>query len=232
MSCDLQYRLQSRKRLRILAAGVVGVVLLALADLMTGSSGMKLAAVLQALLQGPETGTAEAVIVWSIRLPMTLTAFFVGAALSLAGLQIQNITGNALASPSTLGISSAAGFGAAGAITAGFTIFGMLWLGTALAAFSMAIIVSAAIYWLGGRRGMSPSTVILAGIVMNFFFMALQQFLQYQASPEVAQLISGWTFGNLERSTWTSTGNSRCRRDRRSGIFDRTLVGTNDAHHR
>ena len=110
-----------------------------------------------------------------------------------------------MASPSTLGISSAAGFGAAGAITAGFTIFGMLWLGTALAAFSMAIIVSAAIYWLGGRRGMSPSTVILAGIVMNFFFMALQQFLQYHASPEVAQLISGWTFGNLERSTWTST---------------------------
>ena len=205
MSCDLQYRLQSQKRLRILAAGGVGVVLLALADLMTGSSGMKLAAVLQALLQGPEAGTAEAVIVWSIRLPMTLTAFFVGAALSLAGLQIQNITGNALASPSTLGISSAAGFGAAGAITAGFTIFGMLWLGTALAAFSMAIIVSAAIYWLGGRRGMSPSTVILAGIVMNFFFMALQQFLQYHASPEVAQLISGWTFGNLERSTWTST---------------------------
>ena len=159
MSCDLQYRLQSRKRLRILAAGVVGVVLLALADLMTGSSGMKLAAVLQALLQGPEAGTAEAVIVWSIRLPMTLTAFFVGAALSLAGLQIQNITGNALASPSTLGISSAAGFGAAGAITVGFTIFGMLWLGTALAAFSMAIIVSAAIYWLGGRRG-SPAVSV------------------------------------------------------------------------
>ena len=206
MSCDLQYRLQSQKRLRILAAGGVGVVLLALADLMTGSSGMKLAEVLQALLQGPEAGTAEAVIVWSIRLPMTLTAFFVGAALSLAGLQIQNITGNALASPSTLGISSAAGFGAAGAITVGFTIFGMLWLGTALAAFSMAIIVSAAIYWLGGRRGMSPSTVILAGIVMNFFFMALQQFLQYHASPEVAQIINGWTFGNLERSSWLAAG--------------------------
>lgn len=47
--------------------------------------------------------------------------------------------------------------------------------------------------------------MILAGIVMNFFFMALQQFLQYHASPEVAQLISGWTFGNMERSTWTST---------------------------
>ena len=172
MSCDLQYRLQSRKRLRILAAGVVGVVLLALADLMTGSSGMKLAAVLQALLQGPEAGTAEAVIVWSIRLPMTLTAFFVGAALSLAGLQIQNITGNALASPSTLGISSAAGFGAAGAITAGFTIFGMLWLGTALAAFFAAL------------RMLKPiqlEIAITATIIPIKIFLPLEREILFQA---------------------------------------------------
>lgn len=205
MSCDLHYRLQSQRRLTRLTVGFAGLLALALADLMTGSSGLGLREVVGAIAAGPSSDSLEAVIVWSIRLPMTLTALFVGAALSVAGLQIQNITGNALASPSTLGISSAAGFGAAAAITGGITVFGMLWLGTALAAFAMAVIVSAAIYWLGGRRGMSPSTVILAGIVMNFFFMALQQFLQYHASPEVAQLISGWTFGNLERSTWTST---------------------------
>lgn len=204
MSCDLQYRLQGRNRRRVLTAGLLGLVALVLADLTTGSSGMSLETVLKAIAQGPEAASTEAVIVWSIRLPMTVTALFVGAALSLAGLQIQNITGNALASPSTLGISSAAGFGAAASISLGFTVFGMLWIGTAIAAFVMALVVSAAIYWLGGRRGMTPSTVILAGIVMNFFFMALQQFLQYHASPEVAQLISGWTFGNLERSTWTS----------------------------
>ena len=204
MSCDLQYRLQGRNRRRVLTAELLGLVALVLADLTTGSSGMSLETVLKAIAQGPETASTEAVIVWSIRLPMTVTALFVGAALSLAGLQIQNITGNALASPSTLGISSAAGFGAAASISLGITVFGMLWIGTALAAFLMALVVSAAIYWLGGRRGMTPSTVILAGIVMNFFFMALQQFLQYHASPEVAQLISGWTFGNLERSTWTS----------------------------
>ncbi len=205
MSCDLQYRQQSRRRLCILWIGLIVLALLSLIDLTTGSFAIKLNEVIAALAAGPNSDSLQAVVIWSIRLPMTLTALFVGTALSLAGLQIQNITGNALASPSTLGISSAAGFGAAGAITIGFTVFGMLWLGTALAAFVMAILVSAAIYWLGARRGMSPSTVILAGIVMNFFFMALQQFLQYHASPEVAQLISGWTFGNLERSTWTST---------------------------
>ena len=41
---------------------------------------------------------------------------------------------------------------------------------------------------------------------MNFFFQALQQYLQYRASPEIAQIISGWTFGNLQRSSWISAG--------------------------
>lgn len=52
---------------------------------------------------------------------------------------------------------------------------------------------------------MSPATLILAGIIMNFFFVALQQLLIYLASPETAQLINGWTFGNLERAGWLST---------------------------
>ena len=55
---------------------------------------------------GPSGQSPEALILWSLRLPMTLTALFVGAALALAGLQIQTITANALASPSTLGITS------------------------------------------------------------------------------------------------------------------------------
>ncbi len=188
----------------ILAAGAVAVILLLLIDLTTGASEMPAGSVLGALAAGPFGGTTESFIIWDLRLPMSVTALFVGTALSVAGLEIQNITGNALASPSTLGISSAASFGAALSITLGFSVFGTLWVGTALSAFIWALAISAAIYWLGNRRGMNPATLILAGIVMNFFFMALQQFLQYQASPEVAQLINGWSFGNLERSTWTS----------------------------
>ena len=39
---------------------------------------------------------------------------------------------------------------------------------------------------------------------MNFFFTALQQYLQYTASAEVAQIISNWSFGNLSRASWVS----------------------------
>jgi len=202
MSCHVHYRQAMKHRLALIFGLTALTALLFAADLTAGSSGMPLSAVLNALWAGPSGQSPEALILWSLRLPMTLTALFVGAALALAGLQIQTITANALASPSTLGITSGASFGAALAITAGFTVGGELWLGTMTASFLASLLICALILALGRLRGMTPTTLILAGIVMNFFFMALHQFLVYVASPEVAQLISGWTFGNLERAGW------------------------------
>lgn len=53
---------------------------------------------------------------------MTLTAVVVGASLGLAGLLMQTVLANPLASPYTLGISAAAGFGAALSIITGFSV--------------------------------------------------------------------------------------------------------------
>ena len=205
MSCHLQYRQINRKRLGFLLLGVVFLLAAVLLDLTKGTLELTFTAVLEGLRQGPNAESIESAILWQLRLPMTLTSVFVGASLGLAGLQIQNITQNALASPSTLGITSAASFGAALSICFGLSLFNILWIATAVNALVFALAVSAAIYFLSARRGMTPETVILAGIVMNFFFLALQQVLIYQSSPEVAQLINGWTFGNLERASWLST---------------------------
>lgn len=204
MSCHDRYAQVNRQRLTVLLGGALALVFLVLVDLAVGSSNLSLTEALSALVNGPNGTQISSVIVWDIRLPMTLTALFVGMALSVAGLQIQNITGNALASPSTLGITSAASFGAAVAIALGLSVAGVMWIGSALMALVFAVAVSVAIYLLSQQRGMTPQTVILSGIVMNFFFMALQQLLIYWSSPEVAQLINGWTFGNLERSSWLS----------------------------
>lgn len=204
MSCHDRYTRANRIRLyKLLGAGLL-LVVLTLLDLASGSARLPLSEVAAGILAGPDASTMSGVILWHIRLPMSLTEIAVGMALAVAGLQIQNITGNPLASPSTLGITSAAGFGASLAIVTGFSVAGMLWLGSALSALVMALVVSVAIYLLSQHRGMSPYMVILAGIVMNFFFMALQQLLMYWSSPEIAQLINGWTFGNLERSSWLS----------------------------
>lgn len=205
MSCHLHYRETNRRRLAILSSFAVITVALLFADLATGSSGLALRDIFEALQMGPNGESPECVILWSLRLPTTLTALLVGAALSLAGLSIQTITGNALASPSTLGITSGACFGAALAIALGLSVGGALWVGTVGAAFVAALLVSALILAFGRVRGMTPSTLILAGILMNFLFMAMEELLIYLAAPEVAQVISGWTFGNLERASWLST---------------------------
>lgn len=85
-----------KHRLALIFGLTALTALLFAADLTAGSSGMPLSAVLNALLAGPSGQSPEALILWSLRLPMTLTALFVGAALALAGLQIQTITANAL----------------------------------------------------------------------------------------------------------------------------------------
>ena len=194
------YRQLNGRRLltgMVLAILTLGLIVI---DLGMGSSGIGPGEVVDALLGGPDGDTANTAILWSIRLPMTLTCVFVGGSLSLAGLQIQTITNNALASPYTLGITASASFGAAIAITLGLSVAGYLWIGTALLALVFALAVSLLIFYLGR----------LSGIIMNFFFQALQQYLQYRASPEIAQIISGWTFGNLQRSSWMSVVVSGC----------------------
>ena len=195
---------------RLLTGMVLAILTLGLivVDLGMGSSGIGPGEVVDALLGGPDGDTANTAILWSIRLPMTLTCVFVGGSLSLAGLQIQTITNNALASPYTLGITASASFGAAIAITLGLSVAGYLWIGTAL--HSPVLRCLLLIFYLGRLKGMSTSTLILSGIIMNFFFQALQQYLQYRASPEIAQIISGWTFGNLQRSSWMSVVVSGC----------------------
>ena len=173
-------------------------------DLCTGSSGLSLPDLIAALLAGPDGATIHTLIVWMLRLPMTLTCFFVGAALGIAGLEVQNLTHNALASPYTLGITASASFGAALSIVFGFSLAGYLWLGTVFLALAFAILAAGGIFLLGKQRGMGESTLVFAGIITNFFFSALQQFLQFKASPETAQIIASWNFGNISRSTWTS----------------------------
>ena len=158
-------------------------------DIQIGSSSIVLKDLIEAVLEGPEGGSSASFIVWEIRLPMTFTCLFVGASLSLAGLLIQTITNNPLASPYTLGVTAGASFGAAIAITTGFALFGQIWLGVSLAALVMALTVSAFIFYLGSKRSLTATTLILVGVIMNFFFQALQQYLQLPSfSPKSRKL--------------------------------------------
>lgn len=190
-----------RRRLRrgLLTLALLGALLAATAiDLTVGAAQLGLTDIVRMLWPGSAPGNElHQVVFWSIRLPMTLTALVVGASLALAGLLMQTVLANPLASPYTLGISAAAGFGAALAILTGFSLGGALALGTPLLASLMALLACVPIYLLGQRRGMTPQILVLSGIVVLFFFQSLQSLLLFLASPEAMQQIVFWLFGSL-----------------------------------
>jgi iron complex transport system permease protein len=111
-------RLVARRTGLVFVLGVLCVAAFAL-DLVTGPSALAPADVLKGLVAPDALAPSQAAIVWQVRLPYALMAMLVGASLSLAGAEMQTILDNPLASPFTLGVSSAASFGAALAIVLG-----------------------------------------------------------------------------------------------------------------
>ena len=181
------------------------LVFLMVCDLVTGPSGMPLAKVVGGLAAGP--GGADrtvATILWSIRMPQTLTGALVGGCLGLGGLMMQTILANPLASSYTLGFSAAAGFGAALAILFGAALPIAIWVQIPLAAFLSTLTACAMVYAIARFRGAAPETLVLAGIAVLFFFQSLQSLLQFMAAPEVLQQIVFWLFGSLLKASWTS----------------------------
>lgn len=204
------YRQINQRRKVIFLATLVSLITALVIDLMVGPSWLTVGEVIAALWQGPANESVSSSIVWSVRLPMTLICIGVGASLGLAGVMMQTILANPLASPYTLGISSAAGFGAAIAFLTGFPFIGAQWLNVSLSATLMSFVGSAIIYFMGKAKGMQARTMVLCGIVVHFFFQALQSLVQFSSTPEVAGQIVYWMFGSLLKATWTGASVGIC----------------------
>src|SRR5690554_4303963 len=102
------YRRQRLRRVMVVAGLAAACVVAFLLDLVTGPSSLTAGQVVGGLFNPDGLTPAQAAIVWQVRLPYALMALMVGAALSLAGAEMQTILNNAMASPFTLGVSSAA----------------------------------------------------------------------------------------------------------------------------
>jgi iron complex transport system permease protein len=111
---------------------------------------------------------------------------------------MQGVLRNPLASPFTLGISAAAAFGASLVIV--FGIGGDLAI--IIAAFAFTLLAAFGIYSLSRYRGISPESMILAGIILMYLFTAMTSFLQYTGTMDQLQEVVFWTFGSLQRTTW------------------------------
>lgn len=202
-----RYRALVRRR-QLMLAGLALLLLASVAlDLTLGATRTPLADVLHALLQPSAAPLQLKVVVWDIRLPVALMAVVVGAALSVAGAQMQTVLNNPLASPFTLGISAAASFGAALGLAFGVRLLPVAaeWI-VPLNAFVMALACSALIHALSLRRGVGVETIVLLGIALVFGFNALLALVQYLASEQAVAAVVFWTLGSLTKATWPKVG--------------------------
>ena len=152
------------------------------------------------------TGIPEAdqVIVWLIRMPRVAVAGLCGAALAVAGAQLQAVFRNPLADPGVIGVSQGAALGAVIAFVTDLTARSALWL--PLAAFVGALAALAAVYLIATRAGRTPiATLLLAGIALGAMISACSSLLISLSfvSWEVASEIVFWMMGGLESRTWT-----------------------------
>lgn len=190
---------------RVLVLAGLGLCLLFafLLDLATGPSSLGLEGAVRGILDPSSLSRAMGVIIWEVRLPQALMACLIGMALALAGAEMQTILNNPLASPFTLGVSSAASFGAAIAIILQLGIPGVPahWIISANAfafAFGSVLLLQA----VSRLRGTGVETLVLFGIALVFTFNALVAIIQYVASEAALQQFVFWSMGSLARTSW------------------------------
>ncbi|CAB3769302.1 FecCD family ABC transporter permease [Paraburkholderia humisilvae] len=144
-------------------------------------------------------------IVWLIRLPRVLLGALVGATLAVAGMVLQAATGNRLADPHLLGVSSGASVGAVAAT---------LWIGAALGPFTLsalafagALAATSLVIALGARgRRLDSQRLLLSGIAVSFVMMACANLLLYLGDQRAAASVLFWMLGGLGLASWDMLG--------------------------
>ncbi|MCR5715998.1 MAG: iron ABC transporter permease [Lachnospiraceae bacterium] len=146
-------------------------------------------------------------ILWEIRMPRVITAFFVGAALSVSGAIMQSLLQNPLASSYTMGVSAGASLGAALVIITGITgtIFGMFLL--PVAGFSTGLLTVILVMAVSARldRNLQNHTIILFGMVFSLFVNAILTMLSTMESEHLQRLVL-WQMGSFSGKRWPHAG--------------------------
>ncbi len=131
-----------------------------------------------------------------LRLPRTLLALLVGAALSLAGACFQALLRNPLADPHLLGVSAGGALGVV--IGSGFLLAGSLVFSIPLLSLAGSLLAVIIVYRLSLRKGaLSLYTLLLIGVMLNSLFISTIVFLQSVVRSDELVTVLFWLLGNL-----------------------------------
>lgn len=196
-----QQRIRERKRFMIALTFLVVCVIAFVLDIVTGPSMLPVNEVVKSLLRMENVDEMTHTIVYDLRLPIALMALVAGAALGAGGAEIQTLLNNPMASPYTLGLAAAAGFGAS--LVIAFGSLGLpLQYAVPIGAFVMTMLASGVLFLFASLRQFGSATLVLVGIALLFIFQSLLSLVQFISAPEISQQILFWLFGSLNKATW------------------------------
>ncbi|MFG2905694.1 Fe(3+)-hydroxamate ABC transporter permease FhuB [Kitasatospora sp. NPDC048286] len=177
-------------------AAVVLLLALTALSLSVGAGEVGPGRVLDYLLNrdGARADGRLALVVGDLRLPRTLTALLVGAALGVAGAQLQSVTRNPLAETGLLGVNAGASLG----VVLGIAVLGVQTsFGYLVFAFGGAVLASTVVLLVASTRGGgSPMRLVLAGSAVAAIFRGLTDVLIVN-SPEAYERYRVWVLGSL-----------------------------------
>ena len=152
-----------------------------------------------------EMSSTDKTILFNLRLPRSLSAFFVGGGLALAGAIFQGLFRNPLADSYLLGVSSGASLGAASAIV--FKLASPLasFAAVSFFAFLGSLIALALVFYFGHRSGgFAIFRLLLSGLGVGLFLSSLVAIFMLMAGEELKALIF-FFLGGFSSSSWDTT---------------------------
>jgi len=200
---DEYQRRKKRASYVVVVAAAFGLVLTFFLTLMVGNYHLSASEIFGVLSRTVDDPVSNYILI-DVRVPRLLCCIIVGAALSTSGLVMQSLFKNPMASPSVLGISSGAAFGAALALAFGVGGF----MGNLMVpgmAFIFCFMTMLTVYMLAKTKyGVAKTTLLLSGIAMGAFFGGLVSLLQYVVNTDTLSSIVYWTMGSFNNCGWQS----------------------------
>ncbi|WP_246000751.1 FecCD family ABC transporter permease [Brevibacillus panacihumi] len=200
------YQGSVRRKLLLLGATMLLLIASTLYAISRGAVEVPLYDLLK-ILFGQSSDEMLTYIVYEVRLPRIVMAIVTGISLSCAGVIMQALLRNPLADPFTLGVSSGAAFGAALAIVAGASVFGINlvqsghWM-IALNAFVFGCLAVLVVYGIARLKNSSTTVLLLAGVAIGQLFSAGVSGLKYFSDNEALKDLVVWLMGGFWGAKW------------------------------
>jgi iron complex transport system permease protein len=191
----------------VVVAGLVVLMVVVALNLALGDFDIPVVKVVRILLTGDGESYQRAIVL-DVRLPQTVVAIVVGAALGLSGALTQTFARNPLASPDILGVTEGAALAAVAFIvwsgTGRSTVSGPLeTLGLTGSALVGGIAAAFLLFVLAWRRGIEGNRLVLIGIGLGATFAAATSWLLVTARLEDASTAQVWLTGSLSSRGWS-----------------------------